>query len=63
MGHKRGEASASGADVVRKAYNRLLACPDVGFGPDGDHLREMTRSLLGSLWEEENWVRKGFIIL
>ena len=41
MEHERGEASAGGSDVARKAHRKVLGGPDIRLRPYGDHIREM----------------------
>ena len=63
MEHERGEASAGGSDVVRKAHRKILAGPDIRLGPYRDHIREMTQSLLDLLEAGKDCVGEGFLSL
>ena len=63
MEHERGEASAGGSDVARKAHRKVLAGPDVRLGPYRDRIREMTRSLLDLLGRGEDCVLEGLVSL
>ena len=63
MEHERGEASAGGSDVARKAHREVLAGPDIRLGPYRDRIREVTLSLLGLLGTGENCVHEGFVSL
>ena len=63
MVHEMGEASAGGSDVARKAYHKVLAGREIRLGPYRDHIREMTRSLLGLYGAGKDCMREGFIFL